>query len=194
MRRFISEIFHGSYSGISLISPKCKAELLSGGITMTLLKGCYEIQYTRGCYCIQLNICLPFQIFLKYLNFASLNLKIYHLSYLHNCETRRGQVRVKRLGSLKMKWVHSSDFKGVADLLPKIAERKAALICFQIVLPPQSPSLISLHAAVCKSGSWCRGTSFSRTELQQYCWTQAMKHLGVFNHFKQQHQEISQNN
>ncbi|KAH1169090.1 hypothetical protein KIL84_013680 [Mauremys mutica] len=30
--------------------------------------------------------------FLKYLNFASLNLKIYHLSYLHNCETRRGQV------------------------------------------------------------------------------------------------------
>ncbi|KAG8454288.1 hypothetical protein GDO86_000800 [Hymenochirus boettgeri] len=31
-------------------------------------------------------------VFLKYLNFASLNLKIFHLSYLHNCETRRGQV------------------------------------------------------------------------------------------------------
>ncbi|XP_053311720.1 rod cGMP-specific 3',5'-cyclic phosphodiesterase subunit beta-like [Spea bombifrons] len=31
-------------------------------------------------------------VFLKYLNFASLNLKIYHLNYLHNCETRRGQV------------------------------------------------------------------------------------------------------
>uniref|UniRef100_A0A8C3VVK7 Phosphodiesterase n=1 Tax=Catagonus wagneri TaxID=51154 RepID=A0A8C3VVK7_9CETA len=31
-------------------------------------------------------------IFLKYLNFGTLNLKIYHLSYLHNCETRRGQV------------------------------------------------------------------------------------------------------
>ncbi|KAM6221526.1 rod cGMP-specific 3',5'-cyclic phosphodiesterase subunit beta [Rhynchocyon petersi] len=31
-------------------------------------------------------------IFLKYLNFAALDLKIYHLSYLHNCETRRGQV------------------------------------------------------------------------------------------------------
>ncbi|XP_075705971.1 rod cGMP-specific 3',5'-cyclic phosphodiesterase subunit beta [Rhinoderma darwinii] len=31
-------------------------------------------------------------VFLKYLNFASLNLKIYHLSYLHSCETRRGQV------------------------------------------------------------------------------------------------------
>ncbi|XP_026528647.1 rod cGMP-specific 3',5'-cyclic phosphodiesterase subunit beta [Notechis scutatus] len=31
-------------------------------------------------------------LFLKYLNFASLNLKIYHLSYLHNCETRKGQV------------------------------------------------------------------------------------------------------
>uniref|UniRef100_A0A8D2D025 Phosphodiesterase n=1 Tax=Sciurus vulgaris TaxID=55149 RepID=A0A8D2D025_SCIVU len=31
-------------------------------------------------------------VFKKYLNFAELNLKIYHLSYLHNCETRRGQV------------------------------------------------------------------------------------------------------
>ncbi|XP_036384979.1 rod cGMP-specific 3',5'-cyclic phosphodiesterase subunit beta [Megalops cyprinoides] len=31
-------------------------------------------------------------LFLKYLGFASLNLKIYQLSYLHNCETRRGQV------------------------------------------------------------------------------------------------------
>ncbi|XP_014388954.1 PREDICTED: rod cGMP-specific 3',5'-cyclic phosphodiesterase subunit beta [Myotis brandtii] len=31
-------------------------------------------------------------VFLKYLNFGALNLKIYHLSYLHNCETRRGQV------------------------------------------------------------------------------------------------------
>ncbi|KAJ7335288.1 hypothetical protein JRQ81_013229 [Phrynocephalus forsythii] len=31
-------------------------------------------------------------LFLKYLSFAALNLKIYHLSYLHNCETRRGQV------------------------------------------------------------------------------------------------------
>ncbi|XP_054967068.1 rod cGMP-specific 3',5'-cyclic phosphodiesterase subunit beta isoform X2 [Pan paniscus] len=31
-------------------------------------------------------------VFLKYLNFATLYLKIYHLSYLHNCETRRGQV------------------------------------------------------------------------------------------------------
>ncbi|XP_027952490.1 rod cGMP-specific 3',5'-cyclic phosphodiesterase subunit beta-like, partial [Eumetopias jubatus] len=30
-------------------------------------------------------------VFLKYLNFGTLNLKIYHLSYLHNCETRRGQ-------------------------------------------------------------------------------------------------------
>lgn len=26
-----------------------------------------------------------FQVFLKYLNFGTLNLKIYHLSYLHNC-------------------------------------------------------------------------------------------------------------
>uniref|UniRef100_G3QSH6 Phosphodiesterase n=1 Tax=Gorilla gorilla gorilla TaxID=9595 RepID=G3QSH6_GORGO len=31
-------------------------------------------------------------VFLKYVNFATLYLKIYHLSYLHNCETRRGQV------------------------------------------------------------------------------------------------------
>uniref|UniRef100_H3CUR1 Phosphodiesterase n=1 Tax=Tetraodon nigroviridis TaxID=99883 RepID=H3CUR1_TETNG len=31
-------------------------------------------------------------LFLKYLKIASLNLKIYHLSYLHNCETRKGQL------------------------------------------------------------------------------------------------------
>ncbi|XP_034458936.1 rod cGMP-specific 3',5'-cyclic phosphodiesterase subunit beta [Hippoglossus hippoglossus] len=31
-------------------------------------------------------------LFLKYLKVASLNLKIYHLSYLHNCETRKGQL------------------------------------------------------------------------------------------------------
>ncbi|XP_060044393.1 rod cGMP-specific 3',5'-cyclic phosphodiesterase subunit beta isoform X1 [Erinaceus europaeus] len=36
--------------------------------------------------------CEDEDIFLKYLNFGTLNLKIYHLSYLHNCETRRGQV------------------------------------------------------------------------------------------------------
>uniref|UniRef100_A0A669EPD3 Phosphodiesterase n=1 Tax=Oreochromis niloticus TaxID=8128 RepID=A0A669EPD3_ORENI len=29
----------------------------------------------------------------KYLNFANLALRVFHLSYLHNCETRRGQVR-----------------------------------------------------------------------------------------------------
>ncbi|KAK5620196.1 Rod cGMP-specific 3',5'-cyclic phosphodiesterase subunit beta [Crenichthys baileyi] len=31
-------------------------------------------------------------LFLKYLKIASLNLKIFHLSYLHNCETRKGQL------------------------------------------------------------------------------------------------------
>ncbi|XP_030891844.1 rod cGMP-specific 3',5'-cyclic phosphodiesterase subunit alpha-like [Leptonychotes weddellii] len=31
------------------------------------------------------------EILLKYLNFANLIMKVYHLSYLHNCETRRGQ-------------------------------------------------------------------------------------------------------
>uniref|UniRef100_A0A3Q1B3V9 Phosphodiesterase n=1 Tax=Amphiprion ocellaris TaxID=80972 RepID=A0A3Q1B3V9_AMPOC len=31
-------------------------------------------------------------LFLKYLKVASLNLKIYHLSYLHSCETRKGQL------------------------------------------------------------------------------------------------------
>ncbi|KAH0628445.1 hypothetical protein JD844_009617 [Phrynosoma platyrhinos] len=31
------------------------------------------------------------ELFLKYQSFAALNLKIYHLSYLHSCETRRGQ-------------------------------------------------------------------------------------------------------
>lgn len=32
----------------------------------------------------------------KYLNFANLLLRVFHLSYLHNCETRRGQVRRER--------------------------------------------------------------------------------------------------
>ncbi|XP_038589995.1 rod cGMP-specific 3',5'-cyclic phosphodiesterase subunit beta [Micropterus salmoides] len=31
-------------------------------------------------------------LFLKYLKVANLNLKIYHLSYLHSCETRKGQL------------------------------------------------------------------------------------------------------
>uniref|UniRef100_A0A4W6C510 Phosphodiesterase n=1 Tax=Lates calcarifer TaxID=8187 RepID=A0A4W6C510_LATCA len=31
-------------------------------------------------------------LFIKYLKIASLNLKIYHLSYLHSCETRKGQL------------------------------------------------------------------------------------------------------
>ncbi|XP_062867059.1 rod cGMP-specific 3',5'-cyclic phosphodiesterase subunit beta [Trichomycterus rosablanca] len=31
-------------------------------------------------------------LFLKYLKVGTLNLKIYHLSYLHNCETRKGQM------------------------------------------------------------------------------------------------------
>lgn len=36
--------------------------------------------------------CLNLQILLKYLNFVNLIMKVYHLSYLHSCETRRGQV------------------------------------------------------------------------------------------------------
>lgn len=35
-----------------------------------------------------------FQTLNKYLNFANLVLRVFHLSYLHNCETRRGQVRL----------------------------------------------------------------------------------------------------
>lgn len=33
-----------------------------------------------------------FQTLNKYLNFANLLLRVFHLSYLHNCETRKGQV------------------------------------------------------------------------------------------------------
>ncbi|XP_006874179.1 PREDICTED: rod cGMP-specific 3',5'-cyclic phosphodiesterase subunit beta [Chrysochloris asiatica] len=46
-------------------------------------------------------------VFLKYLNFATLNLKIYHLSYLHNCETRRGQVLL---------WSANKVFEELTDL------------------------------------------------------------------------------
>lgn len=38
-----------------------------------------------------------FQTLNKYLNFANLVLRVFHLSYLHSCETRRGQV-----------WTHST--------------------------------------------------------------------------------------
>lgn len=43
---------------------------------------------------------------MKYLDFANLVLRVFHLSYLHNCETRRGQVRLQasvgKLGTLQM--------------------------------------------------------------------------------------------
>lgn len=97
---------------------------------------------------------LPFQLFLKYLNFASLNLKIYHLSYLHNCETRRGQVRVKmQIDCLKIKWIHSSHLKGESDFLqrfvPEEQKGKDALNCFQILLVSLE-SFITLSAAIGK--------------------------------------------
>uniref|UniRef100_H3AVG5 Phosphodiesterase n=1 Tax=Latimeria chalumnae TaxID=7897 RepID=H3AVG5_LATCH len=47
------------------------------------------------------------EIFLKYLNFANLILKVYHLSYLHNCETRRGQVLL---------WSASKVFEELTDI------------------------------------------------------------------------------
>lgn len=85
--------------------------------------------------------CLPLQLFLKYLNFASLNLKIYHLSYLHNCETRRGQVRPKKQIGLYLKVKPSfSGFKNEADLLQRSVpeEQKEEVVhrCFQILLLP----------------------------------------------------------
>ncbi|XP_069507511.1 rod cGMP-specific 3',5'-cyclic phosphodiesterase subunit alpha isoform X2 [Ambystoma mexicanum] len=47
------------------------------------------------------------EIFLKYLNFANLILKVFHLSYLHNCETRRGQVLL---------WSASKVFEELTDI------------------------------------------------------------------------------
>ncbi|XP_036382773.1 rod cGMP-specific 3',5'-cyclic phosphodiesterase subunit beta-like [Megalops cyprinoides] len=46
-------------------------------------------------------------IFIKYLSFATLNLKIYHLSYLHNCETRRGQILL---------WAANKVFEELTDI------------------------------------------------------------------------------
>lgn len=48
--------------------------------------------------CLQLVFFLffPHQTLNKYLNFGNLLLRVFHLSYLHNCETRRGQVRHER--------------------------------------------------------------------------------------------------
>ncbi|CAB1337080.1 unnamed protein product [Coregonus sp. 'balchen'] len=44
---------------------------------------------------------------LKYLNFANLILRVFHLSYLHNCETRRGQVLL---------WSASKVFEEMTDI------------------------------------------------------------------------------
>lgn len=43
----------------------------------------------------------------KYLNFANLVLRVFHLSYLHNCETRRGQVLL---------WSASKVFEELTDI------------------------------------------------------------------------------
>ncbi|XP_034038214.1 rod cGMP-specific 3',5'-cyclic phosphodiesterase subunit alpha [Thalassophryne amazonica] len=43
----------------------------------------------------------------KYLNFANLILRVFHLSYLHNCETRRGQVLL---------WSASKVFEELTDI------------------------------------------------------------------------------
>lgn len=52
------------------------------------------VEVTRGGISSHLfpHMLFDFQILLKYLNFANLIMKVFHLSYLHNCETRRGQV------------------------------------------------------------------------------------------------------
>ncbi|XP_040129753.1 rod cGMP-specific 3',5'-cyclic phosphodiesterase subunit alpha isoform X3 [Ictidomys tridecemlineatus] len=47
------------------------------------------------------------EILLKYLNFANLLMKVYHLSYLYNCETRRGQILL---------WSGSKVFEELTDI------------------------------------------------------------------------------
>nr|KAF6448328.1 phosphodiesterase 6A [Rousettus aegyptiacus] len=47
------------------------------------------------------------EILLKYLNFANLIMKVFHLSYLHNCETRRGQILL---------WSGSKVFEELTDI------------------------------------------------------------------------------
>ncbi|XP_012689717.2 rod cGMP-specific 3',5'-cyclic phosphodiesterase subunit alpha [Clupea harengus] len=47
------------------------------------------------------------EVFNKYLNFANLILRVFHLSYLHDCETRRGQVLL---------WSASKVFEEITDI------------------------------------------------------------------------------
>ncbi|MBZ3882798.1 Rod cGMP-specific 3',5'-cyclic phosphodiesterase subunit beta [Sciurus carolinensis] len=47
------------------------------------------------------------EILLKYLNFANLLMKVHHLSYLYNCETRRGQILL---------WSGSKVFEELTDI------------------------------------------------------------------------------
>lgn len=58
--------------------------------------------------CCFLFSCLSIQLFLKYLKIATLNLKIYHLSYLHSCETRKGQVKHIHLQNSQGSTFHST--------------------------------------------------------------------------------------
>uniref|UniRef100_A0AAQ6IBN7 Phosphodiesterase n=1 Tax=Anabas testudineus TaxID=64144 RepID=A0AAQ6IBN7_ANATE len=59
-------------------------------------------------YHIKLFKCVGFfQTLNKYLNFANLVLRVFHLSYLHNCETRRGQVLL---------WSASKVFEELTDI------------------------------------------------------------------------------
>uniref|UniRef100_A0AAY4ELX0 Phosphodiesterase n=1 Tax=Denticeps clupeoides TaxID=299321 RepID=A0AAY4ELX0_9TELE len=51
--------------------------------------------------------CCLYQSLQKYLNFANLILRVFHLSYLHNCETRRGQVLL---------WSASKVFEELTDI------------------------------------------------------------------------------
>ncbi|MGH0165614.1 UNVERIFIED_CONTAM: hypothetical protein FKN15_049253 [Acipenser sinensis] len=47
------------------------------------------------------------EVLMKYLNFANLILRVFHLSYLHNCETRRGQMLL---------WSASKVFEEMTDI------------------------------------------------------------------------------
>uniref|UniRef100_A0A8D0WRS1 Phosphodiesterase n=1 Tax=Sus scrofa TaxID=9823 RepID=A0A8D0WRS1_PIG len=47
------------------------------------------------------------EILVKYLNFANIIMKVFHLSYLHNCETRRGQILL---------WSGSKVFEELTDI------------------------------------------------------------------------------
>lgn len=109
---------------------------------------CKQLEQSNQSYmwCCGVILCFYFlffpasiKLFLKYLKIATLNLKIYHLSYLHNCETRKGQVKDIRShsDSLLIQYKHAHTHTTTAFILLELNTPYDDCVCvlfFQLLL------------------------------------------------------------